>query len=37
MVHEEIEHRAPSEILDELACIESEIHKGMSELKGLLG
>jgi type I restriction enzyme M protein len=37
IVHEEIEHRAPGEILDELAQIEAEIQQGMSELKGLLG
>jgi type I restriction enzyme M protein len=37
VVHEEIEHRPPAEILDELERIEAEIQQGMSELKGLLG
>ncbi|HEX6509603.1 MAG TPA: class I SAM-dependent DNA methyltransferase [Chloroflexota bacterium] len=37
IVHKEIEHRAPGEILDELAHIEAEIQQGMSELKGMLG
>ncbi|RKT89292.1 type I restriction enzyme M protein [Saccharopolyspora antimicrobica] len=37
IVHDEAEHRAPEEILDELARIESEIQQGMSELKGMLG
>jgi type I restriction enzyme M protein len=36
VVHEEIEHRPPAEILDELARIETEIQQGMSELKGML-
>ncbi|MFJ3983352.1 type I restriction-modification system subunit M [Streptomyces fungicidicus] len=36
IVYEEAEHRAPTEILDELASIEAEIQQGMSELKGLL-
>ncbi|MEU1403988.1 class I SAM-dependent DNA methyltransferase [Streptomyces sp. NPDC005728] len=35
-VHEEVEHRAPGEIMDDLARIESEIQQGMSELKILL-
>ncbi|KAA5828451.1 SAM-dependent DNA methyltransferase [Saccharopolyspora hirsuta] len=37
IVHEEVEHRAPGEILDELDRIETEIQQGMSELKGMLG
>ncbi len=37
IVHEEVEHRAPGDILDELARIEAEIQQGMSELKGMLG
>lgn len=36
IVHEEVEHRAPGEILDELGKIENEIRKGMSDLKGML-
>ncbi|MEU7910054.1 type I restriction-modification system subunit M [Microbispora bryophytorum] len=35
VVHEEIEHRLPAEILEELERIESEIQQGISELKGL--
>jgi type I restriction enzyme M protein len=37
IVHEEIEHRVPGVIVDELERIEAEIQQGMSELKGLLG
>jgi type I restriction enzyme M protein len=37
IVHEEVEHRAPGDILEELARIEAEIQQGMSELKGMLG
>ncbi|MFC0862563.1 N-6 DNA methylase [Sphaerimonospora cavernae] len=37
IIHEEIEHRPPMEILEELELIESEIQQGMSDLKGLLG
>lgn len=37
IVHEEVEHRDPSEILDELGKIENEIQQGMSDLKGMLG
>ncbi|WP_169986694.1 class I SAM-dependent DNA methyltransferase [Microbispora sp. H10836] len=36
VVHEEIEHRPPLEILEELECIEADIQQGMSDLKGLL-
>ncbi|MFD9973249.1 N-6 DNA methylase [Streptomyces sp. NPDC059017] len=36
IVHEEVEHRPPSAIIDELARIEAEIQQGMSELKGML-
>jgi len=36
IVHEEVEHRTPGEILDELARIEAEIQQGMSDLKGML-
>lgn len=36
IVHEEVEHRPPSEILDELERIEAEIQQGMSDLKGAL-
>jgi type I restriction enzyme M protein len=37
VVHEEVEHRAPADILDELAAIETQIQEGMAGLKGLLG
>jgi type I restriction enzyme M protein len=37
VVHEEIEHRAPKEILDDLAKLEEEIQRGMKELEGMLG
>ena len=36
VVHEEVEHRAPKEILGELAKLEVEIHQGKKELEGLL-
>ncbi|WP_182873846.1 type I restriction-modification system subunit M [Microbispora sp. H10670] len=36
IVHKEVEHRPPMEILDELEQIESEIQQVMSELKGML-
>ncbi|WP_210634807.1 type I restriction-modification system subunit M [Streptomyces sp. GESEQ-13] len=36
IVHEEVEHRAPNELMDELARIEADIQQGMSELKGML-
>ena len=34
VVHEEIEHRPPKEILAELATLEREIQRGMKELEG---
>lgn len=37
VVHEEVEYRAPLDILDELAAIEAQIQDGMAGLKGLLG
>lgn len=37
VVHEQIEHRAPADILDDLAALEAEIQSGLSGLKGLLG
>ncbi len=36
VVHEEVAHRAPREILNELAKIEEEIQRGMKELEGML-
>jgi type I restriction enzyme M protein len=35
-VHDQIEHRAPTEILSELAVIETEIQRGMKELEEIL-
>ncbi|MFF0254866.1 N-6 DNA methylase [Micromonospora zamorensis] len=37
VVHEEAEHRSPLDILADLDRLESEIQRGMSDLKGLLG
>lgn len=37
IVHEEVEHRTPDEVLDALTQIEAEIQQGMSALKGMLG
>ncbi|MFH5227856.1 type I restriction-modification system subunit M [Antrihabitans spumae] len=36
IVHEEIEHRSPTEILDELDQLEKEIADGMAELRAML-
>ena len=36
VVHEEVEHRPPKEILAELAKLEKEIQQGMKELEGML-
>jgi type I restriction enzyme M protein len=37
VVHEEVAHRAPGEILAELRRMEEEIEAGMTELEGMLG
>ena len=37
VVHETIEHRAPKEILADLAKLEEEIQRGMKDLEGMLG
>lgn len=37
VVHEEIQHRSPQEILASLATLEAEIQQGMKELEGMLG
>ncbi|MEO5811768.1 MAG: class I SAM-dependent DNA methyltransferase [Rhodanobacter sp.] len=37
VVHEEVAHRAPQEILAELAKLEREIAQGMKKLEGMLG
>jgi type I restriction enzyme M protein len=36
VVHEEVDHRAPQAILDELESIEKEITNGMKELRRML-
>jgi len=36
MVHEEVQHRPPREILAELFKLEEEIQRGMKELEGML-
>jgi type I restriction enzyme M protein len=36
VVHEEVEHRAPREILADLAKLEADIQKGMKELEGMI-
>ncbi|QDV40664.1 hypothetical protein Enr13x_04980 [Stieleria neptunia] len=36
VVYEEVEHRPPQEILDELEGIENEITQGMKQLGGML-
>lgn len=36
IVYDEVEHRAPAEILDELARLEAEIQSGLSELREAL-
>jgi type I restriction enzyme M protein len=36
VVHEEVTHRPPKEILKELAKMEDEIQRGMKELEGML-
>jgi type I restriction enzyme M protein len=36
-VHDEIEHRPPTEIIAELELIENDIRHGLEELKGMVG
>jgi type I restriction enzyme M protein len=36
VVHEDVEYRAPTEILADLAKLEAEIQHGMAELKGMI-
>ncbi|MFB8004786.1 N-6 DNA methylase [Nocardia sp. NPDC056000] len=36
-IHNEVEHRPPLEIIEELDQLEAEIQQGMSVLKGMLG
>jgi hypothetical protein len=37
VVHEEVAHKAPKEILAELRKLEKEIEEGMRELEGMVG
>jgi type I restriction enzyme M protein len=37
VVHEQVEYRAPADILEDLECIEGEIQQGISDLKRMLG
>jgi type I restriction enzyme M protein len=37
VVHDEVEHRPPHEILNALSQLEAEIQQGMKELEGMLG
>lgn len=37
VVHEEVEHLAPKDILANLAKLKVEIQQGMEKLEGLLG
>ncbi len=37
MVHDEVEHRPPREIIAELKALEGEIAKGLAELEGMVG
>ena len=36
IVHDEIEHRAPLEIIADIETLEDEISKGLAELKAML-
>ena len=36
VVHEEVEHRAPQDILADLSKLETEIQQGMKDLEALL-
>jgi type I restriction enzyme M protein len=36
VVHDDVEHRSPVEIVDELERIEAEIQQGLSSIKGML-
>ncbi|HEY9476742.1 MAG TPA: DNA methyltransferase, partial [Mycobacteriales bacterium] len=35
--YEEVEHRPPTEIIDDLDRLEKEIHDGLTELREMLG
>ena len=36
IVHDEVEHRAPLEIIADIEALEDEIAKGLAELKAML-
>ncbi|WP_217899862.1 hypothetical protein [Nodularia sp. NIES-3585] len=36
VIHEEVEHRPPQDILADLAKLETEIQQGMKDLEALL-
>ena len=36
VVHEEVQHRAPKDILADLEKLEAEIQQGLKELEGML-
>jgi type I restriction enzyme M protein len=36
VVHEEVQHRAPKDILADLEMLEAEIQRGLKELEGML-
>ena len=36
VVHEEVQHRPPKEVLTDLAKLEAEIQQGMKQLEGML-
>ena len=36
VVHEEVDHRVPKDIIADLVSLEAEIQQGMKELEGLL-
>jgi type I restriction enzyme M protein len=37
VVHEQVKHRSPSEIITELTKLEAQIHDGLAELEAMLG
>jgi len=37
VVHDEIEHKAPKEIIADLKALEAELSKGLAELEEMLG
>ncbi len=37
VVHADVEHRTPAEIIDELEALEAEVARGLADLKAMLG